>query len=113
MCLLVAVSAFIILRYNFEFYMTFQRFICVRRKVFNLIQHFVHLNLSLSLLVGLIIFISGIEAAAEHRVWILGCIIIISIHFRLVVSLWPSYFTTSSWLHLAGCCVKESYCSLC
>ena len=39
-----------------------------RRKVFRLIQHFVHLNLCLALLLGLITFVSGIETASAHRV---------------------------------------------
>ena len=36
--------------------------------MFNLIQHFVHLNLSIALLLGLITFVSGIEAASEYGV---------------------------------------------
>ena len=39
-----------------------------RKQVFNQTQHFIHLNLSIALLLGLVTFISGIEAAAEYRV---------------------------------------------
>ena len=39
-----------------------------RRHVFNLTHHFVHLNLSIALLLGLITFVSGIEATSEYRV---------------------------------------------
>ena len=39
-----------------------------RKGVFNLTQHFVHLNLSIALLLGLITFVSGIETASEYRV---------------------------------------------
>ena len=45
------------------FYLPFDR-----RRVFNLQQHFVHLNLSIALLLGLITFVSGIETASEYRV---------------------------------------------
>jgi len=39
-----------------------------RNKIFNQVQHFIHFNLCLALLLGLIAFVSGIEAASEHRV---------------------------------------------
>jgi len=39
-----------------------------RKRIFNLIQHFVHLNLSIALLLGHIAFISGIKYADEYRV---------------------------------------------
>ena len=39
-----------------------------RKEVFNQTQHFVHLNLSIALLLGLIIFVSGIETANKYRV---------------------------------------------
>ena len=39
-----------------------------RKKVFNKVQHFLHLNLSLALLLGLATFVSGIETASEYRV---------------------------------------------
>ena len=39
-----------------------------RKQVFNQRQHFVHLNLSIALLLGLITFVSGIEAASDYRV---------------------------------------------
>ena len=42
--------------------------VCYRKEVFNLVQHFLHTNLSIALLLGLIIFVSGIEIANEYRV---------------------------------------------
>ena len=39
-----------------------------RKQVFNQIQHFVHFNLSIALLLGLITFVSGIETANKYRV---------------------------------------------
>ena len=39
-----------------------------RKQIFNQTQHFIHLNLSIALLLGLVTFVSGIEAAAEYRV---------------------------------------------
>ncbi|XP_065898979.1 adhesion G protein-coupled receptor L3-like [Dysidea avara] len=53
--------------------------ISLRRRVFNLQQHFVHLNLSIALLLGLITFVSGIEAASEYRA---SCLIVaILLHY--------------------------------
>ena len=39
-----------------------------RKKIFNQIRHFIHINLSAALLIGLIVFVSGIEAAYDSRV---------------------------------------------
>jgi len=39
-----------------------------RKKIFNQRQHFIHLNLSIALLLGLTTFVSGIETATEYRV---------------------------------------------
>ena len=39
-----------------------------RKKIFNQIRHFIHINLSAALLIGLIVFVSGIEAASDSRV---------------------------------------------
>ena len=39
-----------------------------RKQIFNQIQHFVHFNLSIALLLGLITFVSGIETANKYRV---------------------------------------------
>jgi len=36
--------------------------------VFNQIHHFIHFNLSLSLLLGLVLFVSGIETAKDSQV---------------------------------------------
>ena len=47
-------------------------FYCVllyfRNSIFNQIQHYIHFNLSLALLVGLIVFVSGIETAIDSDV---------------------------------------------
>ena len=47
-------------------YISLSRFF--RKRIFNKIQHFVHFNLSLSLLMGLIVFVAGIEAANDNEV---------------------------------------------
>ena len=39
-----------------------------RNKVFNQAQHFVHFNLCIALLLGLVTFVSGIEPASGYRV---------------------------------------------
>ena len=39
-----------------------------RKRIFNQVRHFIHLNLSAALLMGLIVFVSGIEAASDSRV---------------------------------------------
>ena len=39
-----------------------------RKRVFNQDAHFIHINLSAALLIGLIVFVSGIEAAFDSRV---------------------------------------------
>ncbi|XP_065902446.1 adhesion G protein-coupled receptor L3-like [Dysidea avara] len=53
--------------------------VSLRRRVFNLQQHFVHLNLSIALLLGLITFVSGIETASEYRA---SCLIVaILLHY--------------------------------
>ena len=46
----------------------FQQFSIHRKSIFNHIQCFIHFNLSLSLLLGLIIFVAGIEAANDSEV---------------------------------------------
>ena len=42
--------------------------IFTRKSVFDHKQHFIHLNLCIALLLGITIFISGIEAASDYRV---------------------------------------------
>ena len=83
--------------------------------MFNLIQHFVHLNLSIALLLGLIIFVSGIETASEYRVShnIRYQMYMDFSFLRKVVLLWLYCFTISSWQHFAGCSVKECCYLLC
>ena len=39
-----------------------------RKTIFNQVRHFIHVNLSAALLLGLIVFVSGIEAASGFRV---------------------------------------------
>ena len=39
-----------------------------RKRVFKLKQHFIHTNLAIALLLGLVVFVSGIETASEYRV---------------------------------------------
>ena len=39
-----------------------------RKNIFSQTQHFLHLNLSIALLFGLVTFVSGIETATEYRV---------------------------------------------
>ena len=39
-----------------------------RRKLFSAIHYFVHLNLAISLLLGYIVFVSGIEHARHNKV---------------------------------------------
>ena len=49
----------------------YQNLYCIiidRKNVFNQLQHFNHFNLSISLLLGLILFVSGIETANNLRV---------------------------------------------
>ncbi|XP_065903381.1 adhesion G protein-coupled receptor L3-like [Dysidea avara] len=53
--------------------------IAFRKKIFNQEQHFLHLNLSISLLIGLVIFVSGIETASDYRT---SCLIVaILLHY--------------------------------
>ncbi|XP_065910088.1 uncharacterized protein [Dysidea avara] len=59
-------------------------FLLFRRKVFNRIQHFIHFNLSLTLLVGLIVFVSGIENAKSSHV---GCFIVaVLLHYFFIAA---------------------------
>ena len=47
-----------------------------RKHIFNQVQHYIHFNLSLSLLLGLIVFVSGIQTAVNSDVsfvWLLVC----------------------------------------
>ena len=39
-----------------------------RKTIFNQVAHLIHINLSAALLIGLIVFVSGIEAAYDSRV---------------------------------------------
>jgi len=72
-CLLIAVCLFIALRYVCLLLISISSIytscmFSLRKKVFFQKQHFLHLNLSIALLLGLIIFVSGIETASEYRV---------------------------------------------
>ena len=67
-------------------------FLIYRTRIFNLVQHFVHLNLAIALLLGLITFVAGIEQANEYRVrlpcHITTCTILYFVTFRKLVLLW-------------------------
>ena len=56
--------------YNDISYLCVYVHIC-RKQVFNRIQHFAHLHLSIALLLGLITFVSGIETASDYTVYII------------------------------------------
>ena len=89
-----------------------------RKCIFNHTQHFLHLNLSIALLLGLITFVSGIETAAEYRVSGLVIFYIYVCKFcfvllRKAALLWLYCCTIYSWQHFAGCSVKECYYSSC
>ncbi|XP_065903383.1 adhesion G protein-coupled receptor L3-like isoform X2 [Dysidea avara] len=50
-----------------------------RESIFNHVQHFIHLNLCIALLLGLIAFVSGIETASDYRT---SCLIVaILLHY--------------------------------
>ena len=85
-----------------------------RKSIFNQIQDYIHFNLSFSLLIGLLIFVSGIQTAVNSDVsyFIFACNLI-NLNFRQDVWLWLYCFTTSSWWYLIGCFVKASYCLQC
>jgi len=44
----------------------------LRKTAFKEMQNMIHLNLSLALLLGLIVFVSGIETASDNKVSILA-----------------------------------------
>ena len=50
--------------------MSLRLFHC-RKEIFNQVRHFIHINLSVALLLGLIVFVSGIETASDLRVRII------------------------------------------
>ncbi|XP_065910282.1 uncharacterized protein [Dysidea avara] len=53
--------------------------IVLKKKIFDQIQHFIHLNLSIALLLGLITFVSGIETATDYRA---SCLVVaILLHY--------------------------------
>ena len=39
-----------------------------RKKIFHAVHYFIHLNLALSLLLGYVVFMAGIEAGTHNRV---------------------------------------------
>ena len=97
--------------------MYIRMYIC-RKRIFNQTQHFLHLNLSIALLLGLITFVSGIETAAEYRVSdvVIFYIYVCKFYFvllRKAVLLWLYCCTIYLWRHFAGCSVKECYYSSC
>ncbi|XP_065903374.1 adhesion G protein-coupled receptor L3-like isoform X2 [Dysidea avara] len=67
-------------------------FIVLRKKVFIQEHHFLHLNLSIALLLGLTAFVSGIETASEYRA---SCLIVaILLHYF--------FMATFSWMLCEG-----------
>jgi len=68
LCLLFSIVVMIAFRYMRSSIAKIVFFASHRKKVFNQIQHFVNLNLSVTLLVGLILFVSFIETLSEYRV---------------------------------------------
>ncbi|XP_065903420.1 uncharacterized protein [Dysidea avara] len=66
--------------------------IVLRKKMFSKVPDFVHLNLSIALLLGLIVFVSGIETATRYRA---SC---------LIVAILLHYFFTAafSWMLCEG-----------
>ena len=66
-CLAITVITILLFRYSCN-YKHLLHVIIDRKKVFSQLQHFIHFNLSLSLLLGLILFVSGIETANNSRV---------------------------------------------
>ena len=108
-CLLFTIVAIIILRYVCCTYYTVlftHSYVC-RLYGCNKRSHFVHLNLSIALLLGLITFVSGIETADKYRVSDNSIFQVFIVLFRKAVLLWLYCFITSSWQHFAGCLVKE------
>ena len=79
-----------------------------RKSIYKGTHNFIHFNLSISLMIGLIIFISGVETARDIKVMLLlyykSCQNV-SLS-RLVVQQLQFFCIISSWLHLCGCCVK-------
>ena len=72
-CIIITIILFIIFRYICDFVMKrVLLYLCIlklcRKKIFNHRQHFIHLNLVVALLIGLILFVSAIETASDSRV---------------------------------------------
>ena len=55
-------------QYPFILVTVFIMYMHYRKTIFNQVAHFIHINLSAALLIGLIVFVSGIEAAYDSRV---------------------------------------------
>ena len=85
-----------------------------RKSIYKGTHNFIHFNLSMSLMIGLIIFVSCVETAKDIKVMLLLYIVATYVHktchnislSRLVVQLLQFFCIISSWLHLCGCCVK-------
>ena len=74
-CLLITVVTILLFRYTHLILIKYISmyiyicFVCLHRKtVFKATQHLIHLNLATALLLGLIVFVSGIETATENTV---------------------------------------------
>ena len=70
----------------------------------------VHLNLAIALLLALIVFVSGVETAKNHRVRANKCVtqnvLYFNDIFRLAVYWSPQFCTTCFWQFLLGDYVK-------
>ncbi|XP_065901795.1 adhesion G protein-coupled receptor L4-like [Dysidea avara] len=60
--------------------------IALRKRVFKLRHHFIHTNLAIALLLGLVVFVSGIETASEYRATCLTVAILLHYFFMAVFS---------------------------
>ena len=90
-----------------------------RKKLFSAIHYFVHLNLAISLLLGYLAFVLGIELGNSNKVslYTLVCLqlqsSLVSWKHRLLVGLWQHCCSICSSLPSAGWCVRGSCSTSC
>jgi len=113
-CLLLTIFILFVLGYVVVDIMSIAVKICLLRriKVFDQIQDFVHFNITLALLVGLFMFVFGVEVAKDNDVRTNLKLMYFKrmsnfIHFRWPVQYWEYSFTMPLQLHSAGHFVKE------
>ena len=74
MCLLTTIIALLYYRYAIIFNTCVYIYVCnciydtCRKTLLRGIHNFIHLNLAIALLMGLLVFVGGIERATEHEV---------------------------------------------